>query len=107
MDRLQTPRSKPTKTQILKVFAYVLWSLSAACLLWSTYIEFDVAFRMPASPQPDTGRIYRIFVNHGYERYVTRAELERSEWLWNAAILGIAGFVSACALRKKYSQGRE
>jgi len=36
---------------------------------------------MPASPQPETGRVYRIAVNHGDVRYVSQKEFERAHFV--------------------------
>ena len=51
------------------------------CLLWQFWIHFDYGARMPRSPQADSGRTFRISVNHGAIVYVTQAEFGRANFV--------------------------
>jgi hypothetical protein len=53
-----------------------------ACVFSQIYIENTYAARMPASPQPDTGRVYRIGVNRVW-RYVNQKEFARANFVLN------------------------
>ena len=71
------------------------------CLFWNVWIDVSYAAAMPASPQLQNGRINRIVVNHGFVRYVTKAELARANlvhgpvfWLM-VALLACTGFLKA------------
>jgi hypothetical protein len=44
------------------------------------YIDVHYSAVMPGSPQPSTGRIYRMVVNHGYVVYVNKRELEWADF---------------------------
>ena len=71
-----------------------------ACILWQTWINLGYSHQMPASPQQETGRVYRIEVNHGAVRYVTREEFARANFALNylyliefslLAVVGVLG----------------
>jgi hypothetical protein len=53
-----------------------------AGLLAGVYIHLSYAASMPRIPDPITGRVIRITVNHGTVVYVTRQEFERAEWVF-------------------------
>jgi hypothetical protein len=42
---------------------------------------------MPAAPQPTTGRIYRLVVNHGAVVYVNDEEFKRADFAFHQLFL--------------------
>jgi hypothetical protein len=47
---------------------------------------------MPKTPDPMTGRVVRISVNHGSQVYVTPQEFNRAEW-----VFGTGGYITIAA----------
>jgi hypothetical protein len=70
-------KSKVVKTTLTGlVCGIVLFTLAA-----SIYIPFHYAAVMPRSPQPESGRIYRITAQYGAVVYVNRQELGRCDFV--------------------------
>lgn len=70
-------KSKVAKVGIMGlVFGIVFFTLAA-----SIYIPFHYAAAMPHSPQPETGRIYRITAQYGAVVYVNKRELDRRDFV--------------------------
>ena len=60
---------------------------------------------MPASPQPETGRVYRIAVNHGDVRYVSQKEFERADFVRYKMVLPeVLLFAAFMILRTRYKE---
>lgn len=73
-------------------------------ILWGVYIHLHYAYDMPNSPQPETGRVYRITVNHGFVVYVTKHDFERADFVLNKVFwVGMGCFVALACL-KVYSK---
>lgn len=57
------------------------------------YIPIHYAAVMPRSPQPETGRIYRVTAQYGAVVYVNKQEFDRLEFvrydLWIASAVGM------------------
>jgi hypothetical protein len=75
----------------------------SACVFSQIYLHEDYSSRMPTSPRPESGRVYRIMVNHGAVRYVTSEELARAHFVlntlqWPEVIL----FTTLVVLRFRY-----
>jgi hypothetical protein len=66
-----------------KLLAYSLLAGFAACVGWQVWIHIDYAATMPAAPEPTSGRIYRLVVNHGTVVYVNKQEFTRAEFAFN------------------------
>ena len=58
------------------VFGTVFFGLAA-----NIYIPFHYAAVMPRSPQPETGRIYRVTAQYGAVVYVNKQELDRLDFV--------------------------
>jgi hypothetical protein len=69
--------SKALRTAVL---ALCLATISFTGLS-ALYIRFHYAEVMPRSPQPETGRIYPMPAQYGGTVYVSRAELDRSDFV--------------------------
>ena len=52
--------------------------MAFATLLADVYVEISYSTSMPKSPQPETGRLKAISVNHGVIVYVTEEEFRRA-----------------------------
>ena len=88
-----------------RVSAVVLVAGFMACVLAQAYVHISYDYQMPASPQPETGRIYRITVNHGDVRYVNRKEIERADFvLHKLVLLELFLFAAAMILRVRYKE---
>ncbi len=59
-----------------KTLAVAVWTVAMLSLLYLAYLSFDYSARMPAQPQPATGRIY-AFEYKNRILYVTAAEQRR------------------------------
>jgi hypothetical protein len=71
------------------VFGTIIFSLAA-----NTYIPFRYAAVMPRSPQPETGRIYRVTAQYGAVVYVSNKELNRFNFVkYDLAILSGIGML--------------
>jgi hypothetical protein len=71
------------------VFGTVLFTLAA-----SIYIPFHYAAVMPQSPQPETGRVYRITVQYGAVVYVNKQELDRRDFVkYDLTTLSVVGML--------------
>jgi len=77
----------------LAIFLAVIFLVAAAA---GIYIHIHYSDVMPHSPQPQTGRVYRMVVNHGTVIYVNKQELDRADTL--------KGFLS-CSLLAPLSSG--
>lgn len=76
-----------------KVVVGVLTMAFAASMLWAIFIHLSYDHKMPQAPQPDTGRVYRMTVNHGDVVYVTKGELDRAQFVLNKVFwVGMACF---------------
>jgi len=84
---------------IRRALVILLATVFLFCVSWQLWIHLSYSANMPRSPEPDTGRIYRVVVNHGAEVYVTRAELNwcdfaQNETYWiEFSILGLLGYL--------------
>jgi hypothetical protein len=67
---------------IRRVLASAFLAGFMACVFSQIYIENTYAARMPASPQPETGRVYRVGVNRVW-RYVNQKEFARANFVLN------------------------
>ena len=69
-------RNKFTKIIFVSiVLGTVFFGLAA-----NIYIPFHYAAVMPRSPQPETGRIYRVTAQYGAVVYVNKQELDRLDF---------------------------
>jgi len=66
------------------------------CLFWQVWLDVIYSTQMPKSPQPESGRIYEISVNHGTIVHIRREELARATfvfekllWIEFACLAGI------------------
>jgi len=76
-----------------------------ACVLSQIYIDISYDYQMPASPQPETGRVYRIAVNHGDVRYVSQKEFERADFVRYKMVLPeVLLFAAFMILRTRYKE---
>lgn len=69
--------SKALRTGLL-IFCLAIISLTGFSEL---YIRFHYAEVMPRSPQPETGRIYAMPAQYGGTIYVSKAELDRRDFV--------------------------
>jgi hypothetical protein len=82
-------RNKFTKIAFVSlVFGMGFFGLAA-----SIYIPIHYAAVMPRSPQPETGRIYRVTAQYGAVVYVNKQEFEWLDFvkfdLWIASAIGM------------------
>ena len=85
--------------------AIALASGFMACVLSQIYIDISYDSQMPASPQPETGRVYRIAVNHGDVRYVSQKEFERAHFVRYKMVLPeVLLFAALGILRARYKE---
>jgi hypothetical protein len=70
-----------------KAVISVLVAAAMSSFLWPAYIHVAYSLKMPSSPQPSQGRIYRIVVNHGSVVYVNEIELRRADFAFNTIFL--------------------
>jgi len=65
----------------------IINSLLAGIFLFTVaagiYIHIHYAYTMPQSPQPQTGRVYRIMVKHGTVVYVSKQEFDRANFVFH------------------------
>jgi hypothetical protein len=66
---------------LLNVLAIILAASFSTIILSQGYIHISYDYQMPAVPQPGTGRIHSITVNHGDVRYVTQEEFARAHFV--------------------------
>jgi hypothetical protein len=77
-----------------KAVVATLFTVFSISILWGVFIHINYAYTKPRLPQPETGRIHRITVNHGYVVYVTEGELRRAHFVLNDVFwVGMASFV--------------
>ena|SRR5437868_10107188 len=87
------------KTAVRQIFIVVLFAIFFVGIASSIYIHLDYAATMPTSPQPETGRIYSIKVNHGFVRFVTKKELDFANFVFEKLfVFGMAAFGLAMLL---------
>jgi hypothetical protein len=94
-----TARGRIIKNLVMGlVFGIVIFSLAA-----NTYIPFRYAAVMPRSPQPETGRIYRIATQYGAVVYVSKQELNRFNFVrYDLAILSGIGMLGLFLLGTRF-----
>ena len=46
------------------------------CLLANVGTELNYAWYLPHSPRPESGRVFRVTINHGTRVYLTKQELD-------------------------------
>jgi len=81
-----------------------LLAISLATLLAYVYKEISYSTSMPKSPQPDTGRVRAISVNHGVIVYVTEEEFRRAHLIGHSFFyFGLWCGVAAGLLNYKYN----
>ena len=98
---------KPRQKDILrKTVLAVLMGGCFACFGWDAWIGMSYFAYMPHSPQPETGRIYRVEVMHGSVRYVTKSEFARKSGTENVGYIAL-GFFAAAAFVDHYWKPRE
>jgi hypothetical protein len=73
------------------------------CLLWNVWIDISY-MSMPVSPEPQTGSIHRIVVNHGFVRYVTKTELEKANFVHGPVFWLMIAFFAGLVLLKAYTE---
>lgn len=66
--------------RVLVIFLTVLFFFSLAA---NVYIDLDYAYTMPGAPQPKTGRVYRITVDHGSVVFVNKQELAWANFVFH------------------------
>ena len=69
-----------------------LWFFAAFGL--SIYEELRLSSTMPRTPEPDSGFVFPVSVNHGYHVYLDRSELvrrERVRWFFASMVIPVAG----------------
>ncbi len=82
--------------RILVIFLATTFLFTVAA---NIYIHIHYSDVMPESPQAQTGRIYRLVVNHGYVVYVNKQELDRANFVFydlfgaGAACFGLLGLL--------------
>ena len=59
-----------------KALALAVWTVTMLSLFYLGYLDLDYSARMPAEPQPATGRVY-VFHYKNQILYVTAAEQRR------------------------------
>jgi hypothetical protein len=59
----------------------ILLTLFIASLVATMYIHYSYAAEMPRTPDPKTGRLYSITVNHGAGRFVSAGELRTANFI--------------------------
>jgi hypothetical protein len=57
-----------------KVVAGLLFGAFIASVAYLCYLHVYFAYYMPRNPDPTTGRVFLVTVNHGYHVYVTQRE---------------------------------
>ena len=68
------------------------------------YVHLSYSANMPRTPDPATGKVFRITVNHGTVVYVTQREFERAKWLFGTGSYLTFGAGLLLALVKVYTQ---
>ncbi len=69
-------------------------------LLVHVGIELNYASHKPQSPQPQTGRVIRIIINHGSTVYVSQEELHRFTSVQTTALCAmLASFIGIGVLK--------
>lgn len=97
---------KSTKSTRRQLVLGLLVFGSLACLSWNVWIDVSYAAAMPASPQSQTGRIYRIVVNHGFVRYVTKAELARANLVHGPIFWLMVALIACAGIFEVWGDGR-
>lgn len=67
------------------------------------YLHMQWSYAMPKAPDPVSGRVYRLVVNHGWAIFVTAGEA-RFFWVVTDYVfpIAIAGFFISFALARKH-----
>ena len=88
MKLIPPPVNKWLRILLLGTFAFTIAA--------NAYVDSEYAYNMPESPQPASGRIYRIMVNHGSIVYVNKRELARAHFVFHDLFnVGTASFFLA------------
>jgi cell division protein YceG involved in septum cleavage len=85
---------------VKRIIVVALVSIFFASLLIHVGIEISYASNKPQSPQPESGRVVRITINHGSVVYVSNEELERLHSVQTAAVCTmLASFIGIGILK--------
>ena len=86
----------------LVIFLAVIFLVAAAA---GIYIHIHYSDVMPHSPQPQTGRVYRMVVNHGTVIYVNKQELDRADFVfYDLFSVGVVCFGLLALLRIRFKK---
>jgi len=83
-----------------RIIVVVLLSIFFISLFAHVGIELSYASNKPPSPQTETGRVFRITINHGSTVYVSQEELQRLHSVQTAAVCAmLASFIGIGILK--------
>ena len=78
-------------------------SVFAAWVVLGIYLHMQWSYAMPKAPDPSSGRIHPLVVNHGWRIFVTAGESRFFDVAtYHLGIVAFAAFGLAVWLRQKY-----
>lgn len=89
---------------IRRVVVALLIAVVFGGVLSSVYIDISYDASMPRVPQPDTGRVYLLVVNHGAHVYVNREELNRANFVHDVFVLGLCCVLALVAIQQYWKE---
>jgi hypothetical protein len=95
--------SHPTRLTAIRIAVFGLIAFSVMWWALTIYLHMQWSYAMPKVPDPASGRVYRLVVNHGWVIFVTAGEARFFGVATRyGAPLAVAAFFIAAALTRKY-----
>jgi hypothetical protein len=86
----------------VKLVVAGLFAVMMTSVLLAEYTEVAYSVAMPSAPDPATGRVHRLVVNHGHAVFVNDPELGYKRLTEHLMLLGICALALAGYLNVKY-----
>lgn len=90
-----------------KIVIATLIVLFFGCVGSTIFIHVTYAYTKPSVPEPQSGRVRQMVVNHGTVVYVTDEEFQRADFVLNKVFwIGIVSFVGLAIVRVYWQKSR-